>query len=72
MSWIILTFLLVLSILFTIVNKAFGEPMHGRYDPRESHYYEGGGQRDSRATMTMPVPQTAQAPREGLRRFTPW
>lgn len=61
MNWIILFSLLGLSVLFTIVNAAFSEPMHGRYDPRESHY------RDSGANYGAPMRD-----QEGLRRFMPW
>ena len=38
MGWIILLFLIVISITFAVVNGAFGHPMHGRYDPRTSTY----------------------------------
>ncbi|KAL1743861.1 hypothetical protein HDZ31DRAFT_40050 [Schizophyllum fasciatum] len=49
-SWAILTFLLVISIIFVTANRALLEPMHGRWDPRASHYGPG-----------MPQPQMGYA-----------
>jgi len=40
MGWIMILMLLVMSALFAFSNNAFHEPLHGRWDPRESHYYE--------------------------------
>ncbi|KAF9007217.1 hypothetical protein BDQ17DRAFT_1238185 [Cyathus striatus] len=36
MGWIILTTILAISILFSFANRAWVEPMHGRWDPRAS------------------------------------
>jgi len=44
MGVIMLLALIVMSALFAISNRAFHEPLHGQWDPRESHY------RDSRAS----------------------
>ncbi|KZP04147.1 hypothetical protein FIBSPDRAFT_1044777 [Athelia psychrophila] len=38
MGWIIISILLTISVMFAIANNAFGEPFHGRWDPRHSHY----------------------------------
>ncbi|KAH9943628.1 hypothetical protein B0H21DRAFT_695466, partial [Amylocystis lapponica] len=38
MGWIVLLALLVISALFAVANSAFGDPLHGRYDPRLSQY----------------------------------
>lgn len=38
LGWIVLTLIMVLSIIFSIVNGAFSEPLHGRWDPRASVY----------------------------------
>ncbi|TFK37283.1 hypothetical protein BDQ12DRAFT_653179 [Crucibulum laeve] len=43
LGWIILTIILGVTLLFAFANRAFVEPLHGRWDPRASHY------RDSRA-----------------------
>ncbi|KAF8890930.1 hypothetical protein BD779DRAFT_1515271 [Infundibulicybe gibba] len=43
MGWIILSIILAVSMLFSLANGALLEPLHGRWDPRASHY------RDSRA-----------------------
>ncbi|XP_006455669.1 hypothetical protein AGABI2DRAFT_210144 [Agaricus bisporus var. bisporus H97] len=46
LGWITLTVLLVLAVLFCIANKAWNEPLHGRWDPRMSTF--SGGMRESR------------------------
>jgi len=38
LSWIVVFALLVTSLLFTIANKAFRDPMHGRWDRRATQY----------------------------------
>lgn len=43
MGWIMILVLLVVSALFAFSNKAFHEPLHGRWDPRESHYRDSRG-----------------------------
>jgi len=43
MGWIMIFLLLVMSALFAISNNAFHEPLHGRWDPRESHYRDSRG-----------------------------
>lgn len=40
MGWIMLFALLLISVMFAVSNNAFHEPLHGRWDPRESHYHE--------------------------------
>ncbi|PPQ97055.1 hypothetical protein CVT26_001278 [Gymnopilus dilepis] len=40
LGWLTLTALLALTLLFAIANKAFGEPLHGRWNPRESRYVD--------------------------------
>ncbi|KIM89662.1 hypothetical protein PILCRDRAFT_192356 [Piloderma croceum F 1598] len=40
MGFIMIFILLVVSTLFAISNNAFHEPLHGRWDPRESHYHD--------------------------------
>jgi len=39
MGWIIIFVLLFISVMFAYANNAFGEPFHGRWDPRHSHNY---------------------------------
>ncbi|KAF9039834.1 hypothetical protein BJ165DRAFT_1530850 [Panaeolus papilionaceus] len=38
LGWLCLSALLTFSLLFAIANGAFNEPMHGRWNPRESQY----------------------------------
>jgi len=38
LGWITLTAILAVNILFSFANKALTEPLHGRWDPRISHY----------------------------------
>jgi len=38
MGWIVLFALLLVSALFALSNSAFGDPLHGRFDPRLSSY----------------------------------
>ncbi|KAH0579507.1 hypothetical protein J132_11211 [Termitomyces sp. J132] len=38
LGWIALTMLVIVSALFGFANKAFLEPLHGRWDPRASIY----------------------------------
>lgn len=38
MSWVMVLALLATSFLFASANKAFREPMHGRWDRRETFY----------------------------------
>jgi len=38
MGVIVIAILIVTSALFAISNSAFHEPLHGQWDPRESHY----------------------------------
>ncbi|KAF8957201.1 hypothetical protein BDZ97DRAFT_119277 [Flammula alnicola] len=40
LGWITLSCILGLSLLFTIANKAMSEPLHGRWNPRESQYVD--------------------------------
>jgi len=37
-GWIVITAILVVNLLFSFANKALMEPLHGRWDPRTSHY----------------------------------
>ncbi|EKM49041.1 uncharacterized protein PHACADRAFT_265891 [Phanerochaete carnosa HHB-10118-sp] len=37
MSFIMVFVLLIISVMFSIANRAFKQPMHGRYDPRSSY-----------------------------------
>jgi len=37
-SWVMVLVLLATSVLFASANKAFLEPMHGRWDRRETFY----------------------------------
>jgi hypothetical protein len=39
LSWLVVLVLFVVSLMFAIANKAWSEPLHGRWDPRISHYY---------------------------------
>jgi hypothetical protein len=38
LSWVVVFALFMTSLLFAIANKAFREPMHGRWDHRASNY----------------------------------
>jgi hypothetical protein len=38
LGWLVVLALLVLNLLFSFANKAWFEPMHGRWDPRTSQY----------------------------------
>jgi len=38
LGWLSLTALLGLSLLFSIANKSMTEPLHGRWNPRQSEY----------------------------------
>lgn len=38
LGWIVLTALFGICLLFTIANHAFLEPLHGRWDPRQTVY----------------------------------
>ncbi|KAF8200198.1 hypothetical protein BJ912DRAFT_948260 [Pholiota molesta] len=38
LGWLTLTALLAFSLLFSIANKAAFEPLHGRWNPRQSQY----------------------------------
>jgi hypothetical protein len=40
LSWIVVLALLITSLMFAIANKAWNEPLHGRWDPRVTHYYQ--------------------------------
>jgi len=42
LSWITLTALLVVTLLFSVANHAFQQPLHGRWDPRISMYSSRG------------------------------
>lgn len=47
-SWmgsILLFALLLISLMFAVANRAFAQPLHGRYDPRGSGYGPGMAQR---------------------------
>ncbi|KAI0764129.1 hypothetical protein BC629DRAFT_1293649 [Irpex lacteus] len=46
MGFIIIFILLITNLMFAIANRAFREPLHGRYDPRASGY--GPSMRQSR------------------------
>ena len=37
-GWLVLSFLLGFSLLFSFANKGFMDPLHGRWNPRESRY----------------------------------
>jgi hypothetical protein len=37
MGFIMVFVLLIISLMFSIANRAFRQPMHGRYDPRASY-----------------------------------
>ncbi|KIP02593.1 hypothetical protein PHLGIDRAFT_286143 [Phlebiopsis gigantea 11061_1 CR5-6] len=47
MGFIVVFVLLIVSLMFSIANRAFRQPLHGRYDPRLS--YGGPSYRSSRA-----------------------
>ncbi|KAF5353290.1 hypothetical protein D9756_007967 [Leucocoprinus leucothites] len=38
LSWITLTALLIVTVLFSVANHALQQPLHGRWDPRISAY----------------------------------
>ncbi|KXN83206.1 hypothetical protein AN958_01720 [Leucoagaricus sp. SymC.cos] len=38
LSWIVLTALLIVTVLFSLANNALQQPLHGRWDPRISTY----------------------------------
>ena len=38
LGWIVITVILAVNLLFSLANKALMEPLHGRWDPRTSHY----------------------------------
>jgi len=40
LGWLTLTGLLGLSLLFSIANSALQEPLHGRWNPRQSQYVD--------------------------------
>lgn len=40
LAWLVLTLLLGFSLLFSFANKGFMDPLHGRWNPRESHYVD--------------------------------
>ncbi|TFK72664.1 hypothetical protein BDN72DRAFT_304629 [Pluteus cervinus] len=39
LSWVVLTGIIMLSLMFSLANRAWMEPLHGRWDPRASHYH---------------------------------
>ncbi|KIK67200.1 hypothetical protein GYMLUDRAFT_37266 [Collybiopsis luxurians FD-317 M1] len=47
MNFIILTFVFLVDIAFVVANDGWREPLHGRWDPRASHY---GNNRTSMST----------------------
>ncbi|KAJ8073877.1 hypothetical protein PM082_012155 [Marasmius tenuissimus] len=54
-TWAFLTIAMIISIVFASVNHGWNEPMHGRWDPRGSHY------RDSRSGPPMSTRPTSYA-----------
>ncbi|KAH6888238.1 hypothetical protein BKA70DRAFT_1121908 [Coprinopsis sp. MPI-PUGE-AT-0042] len=38
LGWIALTALLVITLIFVVVNKTWTEPLHGKWDPRQTIY----------------------------------
>jgi len=38
LGWLVLSLLLGFSLLFSFANKGFMDPLHGRWNPRESRY----------------------------------
>jgi fatty acid desaturase len=38
LGWLLVLALFVMSLLFAIANKAFHDPMHGRWDRRATNY----------------------------------
>jgi hypothetical protein len=38
LGWLVVLVLLGLNLMFAIANKAWLEPLHGRWDPRVSQY----------------------------------
>jgi hypothetical protein len=47
LSWLVLSALLAIAVLFGIANKAWANPLHARYDPHASVYIEDTGSRTS-------------------------
>jgi len=47
LAWLVIVSLIVLCFMFGFANSAWGDPLHGRYDPRASTYED---KRDSRAS----------------------
>ena len=41
MGFILIFVLLITNLMFAIANRAFRQPLHGRYDPRASGYGPG-------------------------------
>jgi len=52
MGWVLILALLVMSLMFAVSNSAFSEPLHGRWDPRESHYRDSTGNFPQMRTST--------------------
>ncbi|KAI0338668.1 hypothetical protein BDW22DRAFT_1362759 [Trametopsis cervina] len=44
MGFILIFTLLLISLMFAVANRAFRQPLHGRYDPRASGYGPGMAQ----------------------------
>ncbi|KAF8153748.1 hypothetical protein B0H34DRAFT_661348 [Crassisporium funariophilum] len=40
LAWLTLSALLAISLLFSFANSAFVEPLHGRWNPRQSQYVD--------------------------------
>ena len=38
LGWLVLTALLVITLIFVVVNKTWKEPLHGKWDPRQTVY----------------------------------
>ncbi|KAJ3975143.1 hypothetical protein EV361DRAFT_550182 [Lentinula raphanica] len=49
-NFIIMTFILFIDIAFVVANGGFREPLHGRWDPRASHYGANNNFRTSMST----------------------
>jgi len=43
LGWLVLSLLLGFSLLFSFANKGFMDPLHGRWNPRESRYPDSVG-----------------------------
>ncbi|KII83777.1 hypothetical protein PLICRDRAFT_168675 [Plicaturopsis crispa FD-325 SS-3] len=84
LSWLMVLFLTLLNLGFSIANAAFGDPMHGRWDPRRSEYGSSHVPDHRHSQGTYPPgdhirgSQVAGAPAQpemrdqsGLRRFVP-